>query len=274
MEIVIQKEEEETAAGLPIQEEEAAEEEAIEEKEEPGTPVAAAAGLPRRRIVQKKAGKAKAKQYAAKSQPKMFTGAAAGSPPPPAEACVGSVPIPQQKSATSLGTGIYLVYKDADEGGTLYLQWSKGALEGPGVLAYVKPTKEIADFRFTKKGGLEKLCTNLQKDMQSAFVTDRRKYYEGWATFIKQLEAYGGTLTLLPASDLQPPPRMRVILLKQKKLQRVKVDSPLTKEQADLVAIVPENATKFDVSEMEPAQFSALAQNYGAFISFMPVKGG
>lgn len=55
--------------------------------------------------------------------------------------------------------------------------------------------------------------------MQSSFVADRKKFYEGWASFLKQMDAWEGSLVLLPAAGLQPPPRVKVVLLSQKKVR-------------------------------------------------------
>lgn len=47
--------------------------------------------------------------------------------------------------------------------------------------------------------------------MQSEFPADRAKFYEGWATFIKLLNAWGGEILLMPAAVVEPPPRVKLV---------------------------------------------------------------
>ncbi|PHJ18144.1 hypothetical protein CSUI_008030 [Cystoisospora suis] len=251
----------------------------------------------RPKIATRKRAPAQVKKRAAKSQPKLFTGSAAGSPPPPAEACIGPPPEAGETS-TELGEGVYLIY-NTDQGGSLFMKWSKEPLKGPGVLAYIRPSKEVGDFKFQKKGGVEMLCTGLEKDMQSSFVADRKKFYEGWASFLKQMDAWEGSLVLLPAAALQPPPKVKVVMLSQKKVGRsperylptstvsggrmvaayvtlrvstLGVEAPITKANADMLAVVADNTTKLDVPTMEPSEFVAVANNFGTSVSFAPAK--
>ncbi|PFH35175.1 hypothetical protein BESB_060620 [Besnoitia besnoiti] len=270
-----------TAVGevLEEMEEEGVEQEAeregdTEEGEAPppsgATGVTGDAAAQRTKAATKKRAKAQIKKRAAKSQPKMFTGSAAGSPPPPPEACIGPPPEPAEPT-TPLGMGIYLVYS-TENGGSLYMKWSKTPLTGPGVLAYIKPTKEVGEFKFQKKDGVEPLCSGLEQSMQSSFVADRKAYYDGWATFVKQMDAWAGSLVVLPAATIQPPPTVKVVLLTQKKIRLLEADTPVEKKDMDLVAVVADNTTKFDVSTMEPSEFVAFANNFGASISFVPTK--
>lgn len=224
----------------------------------------------RTRVAAKKRAKAQPKKHAAKSQPKMFTGSAAGAPPPPAEACTGPLPEPEEP-ATPLGMGVYLVYS-TENGGTMYMKWSKTPLSGPGVLAYIEPTKEVGAFKFEKKDGVEHIGSGFEQDLQSSFVADRKKYYDGWATFLKQMDAADGTLVLLPAATLQPPPKVKVVVLSHKKMRVLEADTRLPKEDVELMAVVPATVVKFDVPTMEVGEFAAFANNYGSLISFVPAK--
>ncbi|CDI74243.1 hypothetical protein EPH_0032060 [Eimeria praecox] len=101
-----------------------------------------------------------AAKRAPKSSPAFFTGKAAGLPPPPKEACVGPPPeVPEP--AAPVGMGAYLVYTDA-EGGKLKGQWSKTPLTGAGILAYLSPEKEVADYKFEKKTAVEIYAANCE----------------------------------------------------------------------------------------------------------------
>lgn len=141
---------EEVEEGEEPQPEEAQPPEAPQDGEKPARP----------KVATRKRAPAQVKKRAAKSQPKLFTGSAAGSPPPPAEACIGPPPEVGEPSS-ELGAGVYLIY-NTDQGGSLVMKWSKEPLKGPGVLAYIKPSKEVGDFKFQKKGGIEALCSGLE----------------------------------------------------------------------------------------------------------------
>lgn len=58
-----------------------------------------------------------------------------------------------------------------------------------------------------------------QTCMTSEFPADRIKYYEGWATFFKQLSACGGSIVLLPAAGVEPPPKVKVIMFNKGKVR-------------------------------------------------------
>ncbi|OEH75604.1 KED, related protein [Cyclospora cayetanensis] len=157
---------------------------------------------------------------APKSSPTFFTGKAAGLPPPSKEACEGPPPEVEGPSVP-VGMGAYLVYKDAD-GGKLLTQWSKEPLTGAGVLAYLRPEKEVGDYKFEKKSAIEVHATNCQKFMSSEFPADRIKFYEGWASFFKLLSSCGGSITLLPAAGAEPPPKVKIVLANKGKPEKIK----------------------------------------------------
>lgn len=128
-----------------------------------GPRTAAAKPKPKPRRQVRPAGK-----KAPKSSPAFFTGKAAGLPPPPKEACVGPPP-PVADPTFSVGLGAYLVYTDA-EGGRLKNQWSKTPLTGSGILAYLCPEKEVADYKFEKKSAVEIYATDCEVNTREKSV--------------------------------------------------------------------------------------------------------
>ncbi|KAL8452308.1 hypothetical protein Emag_002427 [Eimeria magna] len=197
---------------------------------------------------------------APKSTPTFFTGKAAGLPPPPKEACVGPPPAVDEP-ATEVGLGAYLVYTDAD-GGKLTTQWSKIPLTGAGVLAYLRPAKEIGDYKFEKKSAVEIHASDCEASMTSDFPADRIKYYEGWAAFVKQLSSCGGSIVLLPAAGVEPPPKVKIILF-----NKGKVGEEISPSSFESLAILPSNATKLDVPEMSLSNFVTVANAQGLYVS-------
>ncbi|KAL8452197.1 hypothetical protein Emed_001504 [Eimeria media] len=202
---------------------------------------------------------------APKSTPTFFTGKAAGLPPPPKEACVGPPPAVDEP-ATEVGLGAYLVYTDAD-GGKLTTQWSKTPLTGAGVLAYLRPAKEIGDYKFEKKSAIEIHASDCEAAMTSDFPADRIKYYEGWAAFIKQLSSCGGSIVLLPAAGVEPPPKVKIILFNKGKLTPLNVGEEISPSSFESLAILPSNATKLDVPEMSLSNFVTVANAQGVYLS-------
>ncbi|XP_026192786.1 uncharacterized protein LOC34622203 [Cyclospora cayetanensis] len=202
---------------------------------------------------------------APKSSPTFFTGKAAGLPPPSKEACEGPPPEVEGPSVP-VGMGAYLVYKDAD-GGKLLTQWSKEPLTGAGVLAYLRPEKEVGDYKFEKKSAIEVHATNCQKFMSSEFPADRIKFYEGWASFFKLLSSCGGSITLLPAAGAEPPPKVKIVLANKGKLKAVKIGQEVKITSFDSLVVAPSNAVKFDVPEMPQSQFQTLANAQGVYVS-------
>lgn len=112
-----------------------------------------------------------AAKRAPKSTPAFFTGKAAGLPPPPKESCVGPPPAVPEPGAP-VGLGAYLVYTE-EEGGRLKGQWSKSPLIGAGVLAYLRPGKEIADYKFEKKSAIEIYATDCEVNRHSNAQTPK-----------------------------------------------------------------------------------------------------
>lgn len=154
LELAHEWQEEKAKQAEEVEEVEEAEE--VYEVAEPSEPTKAAAkpkAKPRKQA--RPAGK-----KAPKSTPAFFTGKAAGLPPPPKEACTGPPPQVGEPSAP-VGMGAYLVYTDA-EGGKLKTQWSKTPLTGAGVLAYLRPEKEIGDYKFEKKSATEVHASDCQ----------------------------------------------------------------------------------------------------------------
>ncbi|KAL8431568.1 hypothetical protein Efla_000614 [Eimeria flavescens] len=242
---------------------EGAEQEEEEEEEEEGAAAPAAAAKPKARPRPRKHPAAGKK--AAKSGPSFFTGKAAGLPPPPREACEGPPP-EAGEPAKPVGLGAYLVYTDA-EGGKLTTQWSKTPVTGAGILAYLNPAKEIGDFKFEKKSAVEVHATGCQAAMTSDFPADRVKYYEGWASFVKLLSSCGGSLVLLPAAGLEPPPKVKLVLFNKGKLTSLQVGEEISMDSFEALAVLPSNATAFDVSEMPLSNFSTLASAQGVYVS-------
>lgn len=156
----------------------------------------------------------------------VFTSSAAAPPPPPAKECEGPPPKVKETSV-SLAQGAYLIYKD-ENGGQLEINYSKEAIRGNGVLAYIA-ANSIPNFYFNKNNGKDVLIKNISRLMQSEYVSDRILYYEKWNEFLKLRKTLNGVLYLLPAFNSSPPAKIDILFLnsQQKKIQFAPVDKPV-----------------------------------------------
>lgn len=89
------------------------------------------------------------------------------------------------------GQGCYLTYSDASNG-TLFLNWSKASVGG--ALAYFKPTKTVAAFKFTTQGGREELTRGTDNTPKNL--------YQGWCNYLKMAREYKAEVTLY-TNDVQ-----------------------------------------------------------------------
>jgi len=78
--------------------------------------------------------------------------------------------------------GCYLSHHDTSNG-TLFLNWKHEELKG--ALAYFKPQKKVAAFKFKKAGGKEELTRE---------TNNRKNYFEGWCNYVKLAKEYQSTI--------------------------------------------------------------------------------
>lgn len=256
------KKEEEEQARKKAEEEEAtkvsdyhenAEDETIKEE--------ATADEPPKKTVLKKIG-IKAKQPPRKAKLN-FIGAAAAPPPPATSACIGNPP--QTKSTNvKLGEGAYLVYDSKTNNGQLKVCYSKTPLHKNGVLAYIS-SQTIPPFYFEKNNGETVVVNNVSQLMQSSFINDRKPYYENWVEFIRKTKQFDGVLYLLPAADVEPPPKMEIAFLnsKEKKIYHLPIDKPVH-FQGDYLLAIHHGLDVFK-KEINTTDILAYIGSYGAY---------
>ncbi|EUD67509.1 hypothetical protein C922_02215 [Plasmodium inui San Antonio 1] len=198
-----------------------------------------------------------------KKKPKFsFLGAASAPPPPEASACVG--PPPEVKSTSvPLREGIYLIYTE-ENNGQLELHYSKKAIKGRGVLAYIF-SSTIPDFYFVERNMKQILLKDVAKIMQSSYVNDLKPYYECVINFMKIKKKFNGVLYFLPAFDAQPPPKLDVIFFdsKQKKLHY----APIEKEiefKGNFIFVIQKGLPIFQ-EEIDTEKLCTYACSFGAF---------
>ncbi|GIX64109.1 uncharacterized protein BcabD6B2_35440 [Babesia caballi] len=196
-----------------------------------------------------------------------LTGAVAAVPPCSAAECVGEVP-KVSSSKVALGDGAYLVYSQ-EQNGSLNFAFKKqapGSLDG--VLAYIKPRTEFASYRYTDDNGCELAATNLQRTMQSQYVSDRKPFYESWCKFLKLTTSVNGTLYLLEASELSPPPKAVVLLYKDGALTPAQSGVPIELRDYSMVGVLPPAFDYNAVADVtERLKFTSLCDEHGASLA-------
>ncbi len=85
------------------------------------------------------------------------------------------------------GSGCYLTFSN-DGQGTLTMHWSEAAVSG--ALAYFKPSKPVAKFKFTQNAGRSDI-------VRECGGPNKSKFYGGVVQFVKAAKAHEAELTLL-----------------------------------------------------------------------------
>lgn len=74
--------------------------------------------------------------------------------------------------------GCYLTFDTVSEG-TLFLNWSETHVEG--AVAFFRPGKPVAKFKYKQNGGKSELIRNLRGGTGKGM----KRYYQGWSQFVK-----------------------------------------------------------------------------------------
>jgi len=97
-------------------------------------------------------------------------------------------------AGVQLGAGCYL-YSTEENGGTVYLQWSKVPIND--ALAYLNCRKATPGFKFTTKGGK----SELKRGLRGPLI---KNYYQAWCEFVRLGVQQEADIVLLPAAtDVQ-----------------------------------------------------------------------
>lgn len=192
-----------------------------------------------------------------------FIGAAAAPPPPATSACVGDPP-KTKPTSVKLGEGVYLIYDSKVNNGQLKICYSKTAINKNGVLAYIHSTT-IPPFYFEKNKGENVIASNVSQAMQSNFINDRKPYYEGWVEFIRKTIQFNGVLYLLPATEVEPPPKMEIVFLnsKEKKIYHTAIEKPID-FQGDYLFVIHRGLDVFK-KEINATDILSYIGCYGAY---------
>ncbi|EAN30806.1 hypothetical protein TpMuguga_03g00070 [Theileria parva strain Muguga] len=193
-------------------------------------------------------------------------GAVAALPPPPIEEIEGEIPKANDSyNNLKLGNGVYLGYS-LENNGSLYLKYTT---EKPdcmdGVLAYIRPDREILKYHYENNDGKQLISTNVREYMKSKFQHDRKKYFDAWQEFFQVLNSYGGNLYILSAFELSPPPRTKIVLFSNNNLTEIKSCEEVCIKENDLLGVFPfslDYETKLN-DKLTRKDFIDLCEKYG-----------
>ncbi|EDO05326.1 hypothetical protein BBOV_I002440 [Babesia bovis T2Bo] len=193
-----------------------------------------------------------------------LTGAAAALPPCSDAECVGAIP-KVQSTKVPLGPGAYLMYS-LEGNGCLSINFAKQAPKSlDGVLAYMKPTIELSSYLYTNDGGNPKVAMDLQYCMRSQYASDRKPYYQAWCKFLKLATSYNGAIYLMEGSDLSPPPKVEILLLKDGVVKPAEKLVSIDLSKYSAVGVIPPALDYKSVDNFnERTKFCATCDEYGS----------
>ena len=141
--------------------------------------------------------------------------------------------------------------------GTFSLQWYEGA-EPEGALAYFEPKKPVPRFKLTANGGRSELCRDVGGPRA-------KRFYEGWAYFLKTAHSFGGGLTFY---DNVPAKPVAIYLAgEEAQVTPVRMRQPVAFDGVAAVAVTAASAPGFDVRSMDLLTFLQKGQQAGASLA-------
>lgn len=141
--------------------------------------------------------------------------------------------------------------------GTFSLQWYEGA-EPAGALAYFEPRKPVPRFKLTANGGRSELCRDVGGPRA-------KRFYEGWAYFLKTAHSFGGGLTFY---DNVPTKPVSIYLAGEaSQVTPVRMRQTVTFDGVVAVAVTAASTPGFDVPSMDTLTFLQRGQHAGASLA-------
>lgn len=112
------------------------------------------------------------------------------------------------------------------------------------------------------------MATNLQRALQSEYVSDRKAFYEAWCTFLKLSSSGNGTLYLLEASRLSPPPKVVILLYKDGAIHTAEPLTGINVRDYSIVGVLPHmlDHTTLEEDLNDRVKFPQACEEYGAVL--------
>ncbi|GAB64683.1 hypothetical protein PCYB_022530 [Plasmodium cynomolgi strain B] len=153
--------------------------------------------------------------------------------------------------------GAYLTFDNASNG-SLFIVWRKEKVDK--ALMFIRPTKTVAEFKFTSNGGKSELIRNLQ--------SDKKLFYSGLCQFIKEAKDIKGEVTLLSHFNDTFPIKVNVYFLKGNNVVPLSIGVPFDLDGVDAVSVLPQGSSSLQVKTMKKDMFVSRGNSEGASVSF------
>ncbi|SCM04248.1 conserved Plasmodium protein, unknown function [Plasmodium chabaudi adami] len=153
--------------------------------------------------------------------------------------------------------GAYLIFDNASNG-SLFIAWKKEKVEN--ALLYIRPTKNVPEFKFTCNNGKYELIRNLQ--------SDKKIFFSGICQFIKEARDIKGKITLLPYLENGFPIKVNIYFLKGNNVVQLKSGESFDLEGVDASTVLPYGSSSLQVKTMSKDMFVGKGNSEGASISF------
>ncbi|CAG9484290.1 conserved Plasmodium protein, unknown function [Plasmodium vivax] len=153
--------------------------------------------------------------------------------------------------------GAYLTFDNASNG-SLFIVWRKEKVDN--ALMFIRPTKAVAEFKFSSNSGKSELIRNLQ--------SDKKLFFSGLCQFIKEARDIKGVVTLLSHFNDTFPIKVNVYFLKGNNVVPLSVGVPFDLDGVDAVSVLPQGSSSLQVKTMKKDMFVSRGNSEGASVSF------
>ncbi|GBG25701.1 Hypothetical Protein FCC1311_019202 [Hondaea fermentalgiana] len=154
--------------------------------------------------------------------------------------------------------GCYLTFDTVSEG-TLFLNWSETHVSG--AVAFFRPGKPVAKFKYKQNGGKSELIRNLRGGTGKGM----KRYYQGWTQFVKLARDNQSELVIWNKQN-----EVGVYFLDKDNAVRVlESNRPIDTQLIHAIAVMaPGNSTFSGVNTMTRDYFAGTGNREGAALLF------
>mmetsp|Transcript_6733 Transcript_6733/g.20939 ORF Transcript_6733/g.20939 Transcript_6733/m.20939 type:complete len:159 (+) Transcript_6733:173-649(+) len=155
---------------------------------------------------------------------------------------------------------VYLTFGPESQG-TLFSHFS--ATPVAGALACFEPRKKVPAFKFKQNGGRSEIIREM-----SGGTEGKKRYYSGFASFVKLAKSFDGVLTLYSETPLPKVDIYTYDSAGESHVSQIKPDTPTSLNGAQAVGVVPHPSACF-AATMSPLYFAEIANHNGVGLALV-----
>ncbi|KAF8821452.1 hypothetical protein IE077_002005 [Cardiosporidium cionae] len=145
-----------------------------------------------------------------------------------------------------MAAGAYLIF-DVASNGSMVLMWSKTPVGK--ALCFMKPSKNIPEFKYSTNGGKNELCRNCQ--------SEGSRFFKGWCDFLKEARKYNSEITVC---DHTEPFETKVIFhMTDNTVKPLQRNIAYSFDNVDAAACLQKDVSTLDVKTMVASLFKEKA---------------